>query len=370
MARTFAHRRFGCTAVLWMLLALLPQCSVAAWGQTVPASPVGLQSNVRFDQYAPLAANDVLASRLLSPLAAARLRRKLSASNMTLQGQPVDLGAERFTLYVPPKAPPKGYGLMVFVPPWPDARIPSGWRRALDAYGLIFVTAGQSGNEAAVASRRIPLALLEAQNVRARYLVDPERVYVAGFSGGSRVAEQIAVAFPDVFAGAVLDAGSDPLGGAGAPVPAKTLLESLQEHSRIVAVTGAEDDMNLSKDAETAQSMTHWCAFNVSMRTAPWIGHDVIGPEALSQALAGLEARPSPNLVRLNACRASLENELAAGLQRAGAEVAAGRLGAARKLIFGLDERFGGFADDRLVSLAATCRCMEPEPEKDRELAQ
>ena len=50
--------------------------------------------------------------------------------------------------------PPGGSGLLVFVPPWQEARVPPGWAGALDRNGTIFVSAAHSGNEENVMARR------------------------------------------------------------------------------------------------------------------------------------------------------------------------------------------------------------------------
>jgi len=342
------------------ILCLATPCPAPT--QTAAAPAVGLQKDVVFDQYSDLSRNDALIDRLLSPLAADSLRRKLSASGQRMAEQPIDLETERFALYVPSRRPPGGYGLLVFVPPWSEARVPPGWTSVLDRYGVIFVSAAQSGNDAKVISRRTPLALIAARNVMARYPVDPERVYIGGFSGGSRVAMRIAVSFPDLFAGALLDAGSDPLGEDGTPPPPRALLERFQAHSRVVIITGSKDDNVLSTDAQATQSMTRWCAFNVTSKVAPWVGHDLIGAEALSQGLAVLDTPAPANPARLAACRTVLENELEAGVDRVGRQISSGHRDVARGLIHALDKHFGGFAGDRLVRLAEACGCMGTDP--------
>ena len=65
-------------------------------------------------------------------------------------------------LYVPAHPPPAGYGLLVFIPPWQEARLPAGWAPILDQAGIIFVSAAGSGNAEKPLARRIPLALLGA----------------------------------------------------------------------------------------------------------------------------------------------------------------------------------------------------------------
>ncbi len=176
------------------------------------AAPVGRQSNVVFTQYSSLSSVAEIVRRMLSPLEARRVVQAASRSGKSLEGQPLDLAKERFSLYVPRESPPQGYALLVFVSPYEDARIPLDWISALDRRGMIFVTAARSGNAADVFDRREPLALLSAVNVVSRYAIDPQRIYVAGFSGGARVAEHLAIGYPDLFRGGLLLAGSDPRG--------------------------------------------------------------------------------------------------------------------------------------------------------------
>ena len=285
-----ARRRFdGAILAWWGLIGLVfgSRCGSAQDSVTAPA---GLHY-VTFDQYSPLTRNPAFLARVLSPLAAETIRQQLERSGSAVQEQSVDLARERFVTYVPPRPPPRGYALLVFVPPWQDARAPAGWGPVLDREGMIFVSAARSGNDESAVARREPLALIEAANIVRRYKVDPERIYVGGFSGGARIAMRIALAFPDVFRGALLDAGSDPIGAGDIPLPAAELMSRFQESTRLVYVTGARDAPSLTLEAESTHSMEQNCVYDIDRRTPPWSGHDVIGPEVLSQALASLSAR-------------------------------------------------------------------------------
>src|SRR5207302_4709848 len=143
-----------------------------------------------------------LIRRMLSPLAAAQIPAVQARMGLRLSEQPVDLAREKFVLYVPRRAPDRGYGLLVFVPPSDDAALPPGWVPVLDQFGLILVRPVRSGNDQSAFGRRYPLAILAEYNVATRYRLDPDRIYIAGFSGGSRVALRLALAYPDVFRGA------------------------------------------------------------------------------------------------------------------------------------------------------------------------
>jgi len=190
---------------VWLVIA-----AIAAGAPAYAASPGEL---VTFDRYGALSANVELARRTMTPLTAAELPVRLAALGKGLREQPVDLAVESFWLRLPDRQPAAGYGLLVFVAPWDEAVFPRRWGAVLDDAGMIFVTAARSGNDHDVRGRRMPLALLAAHNVMARYRVDPARIYVSGFSGGARIAERLALAYPDLFRGAILNAGSDPLGG-------------------------------------------------------------------------------------------------------------------------------------------------------------
>jgi pimeloyl-ACP methyl ester carboxylesterase len=279
---------------------------------------------VRFEAAAPLADIAEMARRMLTPLADAKAEAAAAGAGRRLGGQPVDVSAERFVLYVPAHRPASGYGLLVFVPPWNDARIPDGWIPILDRFGVIFVSAAGSGNEAML-GRRAPLALLAAENARLLYTVDPERTYVGGLSGGSRVAMRLALGYPDLFRGALLNAGSDPIGQEQAPLPPESLFERFQADSRIAMVTGERDDGNLRKDAESQISMRELCVFNIDVETVPRLGHEIAPAAALARAFDYLDRPPRARAERLASCRAKVAATLSDRIGRIHALAASGQ---------------------------------------------
>jgi hypothetical protein len=315
------------------------------------AATVGLLTDMRFDQPAPLASSTQIMDRVLSPLSAARIKRNLQSTGGTLAEQSLDLTQETFTLYVPANAPPEGYGLLVFVPPWDDARLPDGWAAMLDRTGTIFVSFAKSGNDASVLGRRIPLALTAEANVAHRYPLNPARIYIGGFSGGAHVAERIALAYPDVFHGALLDAGSDPLGAGVPAVPPKDLFYRFQETTRLAYVTGGQDVVRLGMASVSRQSMQDWCATNIDSETIPQLGHGIATSAALSWALDALSRPPASN--DLTACRAKIDADMGAMLQHARSLLADGKTGEAQDLLTTIDRRFGGLAGPQSVEIDA-----------------
>jgi pimeloyl-ACP methyl ester carboxylesterase len=338
---------------LAIVLAAILAPAVARAEPAPSPQPTGLQSDIPFTETSPYSRNVEMARRLATPLEVLRLNQNLARRGALLGDQPVDPAAERFTLYVPATAPPHGYGLVVFVPPWPEARLPDGWAAALDKQGVIFVTPAGAGNDEAVLGRRDPLALIAAQNVLDRYLVDPMRVYVAGFSGGSHTAQELALGYPDLFRGVLLIAGSDPIGEAHRPPPSGGLFSRFQAGSRIVYLTGASDAERLEMDDASQASMRAWCQFDVASINPPGLGHATPSGADFALALRALETPKPPDPAKLAACQAGVERQLASRLGEIDALIAVGKLGEARQKLDDVDRRYGGLAAPRSLDLAA-----------------
>jgi pimeloyl-ACP methyl ester carboxylesterase len=208
-----------------------------------------------------------------------------------------------------------------------------------------------AGNSESVLERRVPLVVLAAHNVIARYHVDTQRVYVGGFSGGSRVAMRIALGYPDLFQGALLNAGSDPIGDSQTPLPPEALFRVFQASSRLVYFTGQGDAVNLEKDSASVQSMQRWCVFNTESYPIFRQGHDLAPAAALQRALLAISKPANSNADRLISCRRKVVEDLSAHLQRVEAAIAADKLQDARKQLDAIDAQFGGMAAPRSIEL-------------------
>ena len=252
-------------------------------GQTASA---GLRNDVVFTEYTALSSPAELARRLYT------------------RGQPLDLTKERYSLYVPDhmEAPSGPYSLLVFIPPYPRAEVPRQWMSVLNKRNTIFATAANSGNEVPTA-RREALALLAAHNVMRQFDVDPQRVYIGGFSGGARVALRLALGYPDLFHGALLNAGSDPIGTADLPLPPEDLFKRFQESTRLVYLTGERDEENLVGDMGSRRSLEKWCVFDVVTQTEPRTAHQLADAFSLGRSLDALLAAGQPPSNKLDVCR-------------------------------------------------------------------
>lgn len=117
---------------------------------------------------------------------------------------------ERFYVHVPQGYTERAdYGLVVYIHPGDQiTEEPQGWAALLDARKLLFIAPQNAGNEQDVA-RRLGLAVLSATAMMHRYRIDPARVYVAGWSGGARMAGLVAFFQPDLFHGTIQSCGAD-----------------------------------------------------------------------------------------------------------------------------------------------------------------
>lgn len=337
--------------IAWLLCALGSMVCPYP-GMAASTSGSSLRSDVIFDRYTPLSESLELARRLLTPLSFQQVQRSLATKGQALRAQPVDLAQEKFALHVPAGEPPaQGYGVLVFVPPWPEAALPEGWAGPLDRRGLIYVSAANSGNDANVIDRRIPLALLAYENIRRRFRIDPARVYIGGLSGGARVALRTALAYPDVFRGVLLNAGSDPIGEIPDVLPPAQLFATFQASSRVIYLTGGRDTANLQKDLRSRQSLQDWCVFDVQTDASPWQGHEVANTATFAHALDGLAQHQPADAGRLASCRARIDHELSSSLADAAAAIARGDLEGAQKRMDTIDQRYAGLAAVGLLKL-------------------
>ncbi len=319
------------------------------------ADTPGVQRDLVFEQMSPLAHPERVFERMASPLASAAMRERLHAARARSDDPwpALDLARERFELFVPDGAPPdSGFGLVVFVPPWEEQGLPAEWLPVLQRHGLAMVTAGRSGNAQDVGARRVPLALHALENVRGRLRIDSERVYAAGFSGGSRVALRLAVAWPDVFRGALLNAGSDPLGSAEVALPEPVLFDRLERASRLVYLSGTRDGPALAADRASRRSATELCIDGTRVFGISGGRHQPAGAQAFARALRALET-PARGGAIGEACRERRSRRIAREAHAIAALVDAGDHARAARALVEFDSRWSGLAREASRELDA-----------------
>lgn len=171
----------------WRLAFFLIACGIwpPARGADYPEFATG-QSDLKFEEAAPQSSD-------------AELTRRFGATETP---PAYDIAKEKFRVLVPGsyKHEADGWGLFVWIDASPVPTFWGDWGPVLAEKKLIFVGAHDTGN---MRDRfdRFRLAIDAVHNMKRRFHVDPERVYVSGCSGGGRMASMLGVACADVFAG-------------------------------------------------------------------------------------------------------------------------------------------------------------------------
>ncbi|MCA8961548.1 MAG: hypothetical protein KDC38_13580, partial [Planctomycetes bacterium] len=98
------------------------------------------------------------------------------------------------------------FGLLVWIDPSERGHVP--FATVLDGAKLLCASPDDAGNDASIWVRA-GLALDAVHNMKRRFVLDEKRIYVAGFSGGGRMASRLGVMYADEFAGAMPIDGTD-----------------------------------------------------------------------------------------------------------------------------------------------------------------
>jgi len=330
-------------------LAVVCICLCVSNGSIAATSP---SRNVALDGLSPLASASELTARLLTPITQDRIARFRQKVGFSLKDQTIEPGEEPFELFVPEPDPDGKYGLMVFVWPADDIQVPGDWWKVFRDRHMIYVASRRSSNTENIFDRRVPLALHGYEYVRSRYSVDPERVYIGGFSGGSRTAQRVAMAYPDVFRGAFLVGGSDTLGGdSGFTLPSEALSRLLQKRTRFVFSTGGDDSVNRAKDARTRKNLEALCMQGVRVVPQNGVEHWVPNGRGFTRVLNELE-RTIPQNADAESCDENLRKVIDEGLASVKQKIDDGDLKTAGGLLGQLDAQYGGLAAPSSVVLA------------------
>lgn len=217
-----------------LLLSLFPFLPLTAAEPAGPKVKPGVRSTITFQEPIPQNSNEQYKMRLSDPD----------------DPKPYDLSHERFEILVP-----KGYkdsdphGLFIWISAGNTPSVSPDWEKVLADEKLIFIGAVNSGNNRETPDR-IRLAVDANHHLRQLYKVNPDRVYISGHSGGSRVASMVGVAYADMFTGAACFMGAnffrDTLGKDGMMferryVPHPEIAIIAQQQNRFALITGDQD---------------------------------------------------------------------------------------------------------------------------------
>jgi pimeloyl-ACP methyl ester carboxylesterase len=214
-----------------------------------------------------------------------------------------DLAEETFEVHVPESYEPgAGWGLLVWVSPTPSGGTERAEvQAALEGAKLIWIGANRSGNGRPTWDRG-GLAVDAARRMTALYDLDPERIYVAGYSGGGRVASGMALLYPELFRGSLSVFGvswyepvpvSDKPGAhwpAAFAAPPPESLPRLRAESRFVLLTGSRD-FNKPQTRAIRRAMEEAGFEQVTYVEVPGASHyDTPEGEWWAKAFAALDA--------------------------------------------------------------------------------
>ena len=217
---------------------------------------------------------------------------------------------ESFHIRLPSDFNPKEtYGVVVFISgPQDKIGCPSAWLSVLDEHKLIYIAPQNAGNKEVVGLRDAR-AVVSALLIKKYYRIDPKRVYVAGYSGGARVAGMSAFKHPDLWRGTIQSCGADFY----KPVPRVAVTDEefkkssdyggLPDASRaletkinvkFVFVTGPGDFRNhYIKDIYNGGYKPN--GFNALLIDVPDMRHQICNTESLAKALEYIESgNPAP----------------------------------------------------------------------------
>src|SRR5262249_17763092 len=158
---------------------------------------------------------------------------------------------------------------------------------------------------------------------------------------------RLALGYPDVFRGALLMAGSDPIGTSTEVLPPADLMRVFQERTHVVYLTGERDKLHIDMDGVSYASLRSWCVNALDADGAPAVGHEVPDSRVLARGLETLRTSPSVNAARLASCRAGIESELTKSLEKLETVVNSGARNEAHKQLLEVDAHFGGLAAPR-----------------------
>jgi hypothetical protein len=218
-----------------------------------------------------------------------RLDWTFALSNRSLDKAPddwlprdYDSTKQSYELFVPPRPDKKkALPVVMFISP-SDA--PAGWKqfeKPCKQLGMIFVGVRGAGNDCPV-KKRIRIVLDVLDDVRRTYPTDPDRTYLAGFSGGGRMACAIGFALPEYFGGVM------PICAGGELRKETWLRHRLTDRLSIAVVTG-EKDFNRG-EVERLRG-PYWKEIGVRTRiwTQPGLGHGIPSETVVLEALRWLE---------------------------------------------------------------------------------
>lgn len=196
-----------------------------------------------------------------------------------LQGY--DSSEQAYQLAVPPQLPGRSLlPLVLFISPGDRPTGQAQWQATCRRHGVLFASPHGAGNRCPF-PRRVRIVLDVLDDLRRRYPIDANRTYLAGFSGGGRVACAIGFALPEYFGGVV------PVCAAGSLRPESWLRHRVIDRLSVALVTG-ETDFNRSEVERFRGPLLKEVGVRARTWMQPGSGH-AIPPAPLDEVFGWLE---------------------------------------------------------------------------------
>ena len=189
---------------------------------------------------------------------------------------------QTYELFVPPKYNArKKSPVVLFISPGNRGAGFNQWKTSLSKAGIIFASPHQAGNGTPT-PQRVHIVMDVLAELRRNFNVDPDRTYIAGFSGGGRIASVIAFALPEYFGGVI------PVCAGGDLRQEPALRQRVKDRLSIAHLTGATD-FNRGE----VERMRHTTLTELKYREKTWVvnrlGHGIPNATIFAEAFKWLE---------------------------------------------------------------------------------
>lgn len=213
----------------------------------------------------------------------------------------------------------RAWPLVIFVSPenrpvgWPF------WEATCREHGVLFAGIRDAGN-GVVKPRRVRAVVETLGDLRQRYRIDPDRTYLAGFSGGGYIASEVAMALPEYFGGLVS------YGHSPGPPPSPWGRQLASEQLSVAIVCG-ERESAAAWAKELHAPQLKGLGFRTELQLIDGMGHTMPGPAATEEAFVWLEQGLADRRAarRIGAAASVLEATNREGIAEEALEQAKGR---------------------------------------------
>ncbi|HWG44083.1 MAG TPA: hypothetical protein VN688_15000 [Gemmataceae bacterium] len=218
-----------------------------------------------------------------------RIDWTFALANRSLTTPPADwLGKydskqQAYELYVPRREAKKRLPVILFISPGNE---PTEWKRfekVCKQRGILFAAPRGAGNDCP-SKKRVRIVLDVLDDLRRNYPLDPDRTYLAGFSGGGRIACAIAFALPEYFGGVM------PICASGDLRKESWLRQRAIDRLHVALLTG-EKDFNRCEVERLRGPMLKEVGVTARVWVQPGMGHAIPSEKTLGEAIRWLDDR-------------------------------------------------------------------------------